>query len=213
MGDLALQPAQWRRWQLPLVLLLLAATVGAISSVLPGKDYRPLALAVRLLAQGKSAYGPEMTAFFLQAYDQRFSGGGFAYPLPALWLMLPLAWLPDPLVKALWCIASVGSVLLGLHLLRMRPAMFLFVPVIWGVVELQNSVPLVGLLLIGIWAYEQRRWTLLAIIIALTIAAKPQTTLLISGFLAVQLLLAGHWRLLGLLFVLVVGLPFLVEPL
>lgn len=213
MRDLALQSNSQRRWLLSVLLVAVAVALGALGSLLPGIDYRPLIMAARLLAQGKSAYGPEMDAFFVQIYDARFAGSGFAYPLPALWMILPFAWLPDALAKALWCIFSVSSVFVGLYLLRMRPALFFFVPVLWGIAELQNTVPLIGLLMIGIWAYEQRRWNALAVIIALTIAAKPQATLLISSFLAFQTWRAGHWRLLTILIVLTIGLPFLFEPL
>jgi len=62
------------------------------------------------------------------------------------------------------------------------------------------------------WAWQTRRWWLLAAIVALTIAAKPQTTLLVAGVLALLALREGAWYPL-LVCGLAVALPtFALEP-
>lgn len=194
---------------------LMLLVLGGLGALLPRLDYRPLVWALQIELAGGSAFGPAMDAAFVQHYSGICAdciAGGFAYPLPAMWLALPVLGLPVRLANAVWCALSFGSVALGLRLLRVPGGLLLFVPLLWGTAELQVTVLLVGLVLIGIWALEARRWWLLGFVVALTIAAKPQTTLLLSAGLALGGLRGGAWRQL-LLCGLVVLLPtFVLEP-
>jgi hypothetical protein len=190
-----------------------AGLLFVIGGRLQGIDYQPLVWALQLELAGRSAYGAEMAARFQEVYKPPLADGGFAYPLPAIWLALPVAALPEAAARGVWFALSFGSVALGMALLRMPWALLLFMPLISGLNELQVSVPLVGMLLIGIWAARERRWRLLAAIVALTVAAKPQTTLFIGGALAIISLRAGQWRPLAVAGAAVAGLSLLLEPL
>jgi hypothetical protein len=199
--------------QIGLIAALLLGLLAFVSTYLKGIDYLPLIWSARLELAGKSSYGPEMQALFQQYYDNPdLVRGGFAYPLPAFWLGIPFAFLPDAIAKAIWCAVSLISVGLGLYLLKMPKAFFLFVPVLWGMSELQNSVILIGLSMIAIWAARQERWWLLAWLVVLVGGSKPQATLLCSGFLVFTLLQARQWKPLMVASLVLVGIPFLFEP-
>ncbi len=177
-----------------------------------GRDYQPPLWALQIELSGGSAYGEAMDARFRSDYDEPFASGGFAYPLPAMWLALPLVVLPEWAIGPVWCVLEGGSVLVGLLLLRMPRSLLFFLPLPLGFILQQVTVLLVGLLLIGVWAWQTRRWWLLAAIVALTIAAKPQTTLLVAGVLALLALREGAWYPL-LVCGLAVALPtFALEP-
>lgn len=201
---------------LPLGLVVLFS--GVLSAYLPGIDYRPLIIGARAVLSGMSPYGPDVQKQIEQVYVDSLCGepcaaAGLAYPFPALLLAIPLAWLPDGLIPAVWVMLSIGTVFTGLWLLRMSPGWLLFFPLVWGVIERQVTVLLVGLLLLAVWAYQTRRWWLLGLLVVLTIAAKPQTTVLISGVLAVLMLRARQWKPLLVSGVVIGGLSLVLQPL
>lgn len=188
--------------------------LGVIGAYLPGIDHLPIIWALRIELVGGSAYGPEMAAMFQQHYDtlcRECGDGGFAYPLPAMWLALPAVGLPDMLARAVWCVLSVGSVALGLFLLRMRPVFLLFIPLWYGAIEMQVTVLLVGLTLIAIWSYRQQHWWLLGVLVALIGLSKPQTTGLFAIALALLMLRHYQWKPL-LVSVTILGITFVLEP-
>lgn len=195
-----------------LAALLVVVSLGAVSFFVSGRDYQPPLWALELELSGGSAYGSTMDERFRADYDEPFASGGFAYPLPVMWLALPLIALPDIAVGPLWCILSGGSVLVGLWLLRMPRYLIFFLPLPLGLFLQQVTVLLTGLLLIGIWAWQARRWWLLSVVVALTIGAKPQTTLLIASVLALLALRAGAWRPLLVCLLALFGLTFALEP-
>jgi hypothetical protein len=201
-----------RRRDKLVVALLVVVSLGAISFFVSGRDYQPPLWALELELSGGSAYGPEMGERFRADYEEPFASGGFAYPLPVMWLALPLVALPDIAIGPIWCILSGGSVLVGLWLLRMPLYLVFFLPLPLGLYLQQVTVLLTGLLLIGIWAWREQRWWLLSVVVALTIGAKPQSTLLIAGVLALLALRAGAWRPLLVCLLAVFGLTFALEP-
>lgn len=192
--------------------LLAIVTLSAASFFVQGRDYQPPLWALQIELSGGSAYGPEMAERFRVDYDEPFASGGFAYPLPVMWLALPIVALPDAAVGPVWFVLSVGSVLVGLLLLRMPLYLVFFLPLPLGAYLQQVTVLLTGLLLIGIWAWQTQRWWLLSGVVALTIGAKPQTTLVVAGALAFLALRAGAWRQMLGCHLVVAALTFALEP-
>ncbi|NOK58922.1 MAG: hypothetical protein GFH27_549301n50 [Chloroflexi bacterium AL-W] len=199
--------------------LLISITVGCvllglIGAYLPGIDHLPLIWALRIELAGGSAYGPEMATMFQQHYNtlcHECGDGGFAYPLPAMWFALPVVGLPDILARAAWCVLSVGSVVLGLFLLRMRPVFLLFIPLWYGAIEMQVTVLLVGLTLIALWSYRQQHWWLLGVLVALIGLSKPQTTGLFAIVFGLFMVRHHQWKPL-LVSVAILGITFVLEP-
>ncbi|HEU5014617.1 MAG TPA: glycosyltransferase 87 family protein [Roseiflexaceae bacterium] len=183
----------WFKAALVMILLGCLAFIGA---KVPGVDHLPLVWALHAELTGDSAYGPHLDVLFNETYSTicpPCATGGFAYPLPAIWLALPVAWLPANLTGVVWCIMSTGILLCGLTLLRMPPQMALFAPVWFGILQQQSTVLVVGLLLLGIWAAREQRWWLLGVIIALTGLTKPQTSILFACLFAIQLIQHRRW--------------------
>ncbi|NJN65552.1 MAG: hypothetical protein HC884_01985 [Chloroflexaceae bacterium] len=194
------------------VALIAVVALSAASFFVQGRDYQPPLWALQIELSGGSAYGPEMAERFRENYAEPFASGGFAYPLPVMWLALPIVALPDVAVGPVWLVLSVGSVLVGLLLLRMPLSLVFFLPLPLGAYLQQVTVLLTGLLLIGIWAWRTQRWWLLSGVVALTIGAKPQTTLVMAGALALLALRAGAWRPLLVCHLVVAALTFALEP-
>lgn len=69
-----------------------------------------------------------MSVRFQDLFHATLTSGGFAYPLPAMWLALSVAAVPEPATKSIWCALTLGSVLLGMLLLHLPRPPFLFVP-------------------------------------------------------------------------------------
>lgn len=189
-----------------------AAFLAFLSLFLNPIDHLPLVWALRIELAGGSAYGPEMAALFREYWDEPFASGGFAYPLTAIWFALPIAFLPDLLLNMVACVICLGSVALGLYLLRMPVALVLFAPVLWGIAFIQLTTCLIGLTLIAIWAARERRWLLMTILVVLISATKPQTTLLPGILLSIYALRAGQWKPLVIVGLIVISLPFILEP-
>ena len=183
--------------------------IGVIGYLSSGIDYLPLKWGLELELQGKSAYGNEMRAL----YTSRFSafGTNLAYPLTAIWLALPVIGLQSPFDRIIWCIFSLGALLLGIKLLKINPAALLFLPLFIAIKELQPTLFIVGLCMIGIWAWKHQKWITLGCIVALTLTAKPQTSLVISGALLALLLYKRQWLAI-LPTVFLIALTFVVNP-
>lgn len=186
--------------------LACALVILAINQGDPGRDADPLISGLRAEIAGQSAYGPEHQAQARAAFAaagptrcERCSLVGLAYPAPALLLALPtlLALPVSSAAAAVWLLLSL--VLLVAALRRTMPAApwwlwLLWTPLLHAARTSNPSLLLLALLLLGLWAAQQERWGLVAIVVALTIAAKPQTTLLLSGYLAWRTLRAGHGK-------------------
>jgi hypothetical protein len=184
-----------------IIALIACAGILLINQGAAGRDHMPLVQALRAELGGISAYSEPVQADIRAQFAapgptrcERCAEVGMAYPLTAALLALPLAPLPDPLPAYLWLVLAVGLLTLALALLGMPWTWLLFVPLIQAARTNNPSLLLITLVLLGLWAYREQRWWVLAGCVALTIGAKPQTTLLLSGALAVLLLRAGQWR-------------------
>lgn len=196
--------------------MILAGCLVLIGATVPGVDHLPLIWAVRAELAGGSAYSPSLDILFQETYSTFCPAcvtAGFAYPLPAMWLALPVAWLPDFLAGVVWCVISTIILLCGLALARLPPQLALFAPIWYGVIQQQATVLIVGLLLIGIWAAREQRWWYLGIIIALTVLTKPQTSMLFACVFAIQLFQHRRWLPLILPSAAPLACTFIIEPL
>jgi hypothetical protein len=88
----------------------------------------------------------------------------------------------------------------------------LYAPILIALRYNNLTALLVGLLLIGIWAYYKKRWWLLGFIIALTSGAKPQTTLVFAGALAWLAWREKNWRPIVVWGGVIGGLSLLLDP-
>lgn len=179
----------------------------------------PLVDSIRAEFAGQSAYSEPVQASIRAEFDapgpqrcERCAEVGMAYPLTTALLALPLAPLPEPIPAYSWLVLAVLALGLGLHRLDLPWTWLLFVPAMQAARTNNPSLVLVGVLLVGIWAYREQRWWLLAWCVALTIGAKPQATLLLSGALAVQMIRAGHWRQLAISCGAVAALTLAINP-
>ena len=194
----------------------LYATIAVVAMIATswhykGNDYLQLLYALQLELKGVSAYGPAMTALFQQTYPE-FIQIGMPYPLPAMWLALPLIPLPELVRHITWILLSTGSLWLGVYLLRMPEPLLFFMPILMNCLDGQPTMLLVGLCMIGIWAARERRWWLTALIVALTIASKPQATLILASIPAWMALRAGAWRQMLIMGAIFIGMTWLIEP-
>jgi hypothetical protein len=187
-------------------VMLLAAAIRY-----DGNDYLQLHRALQLELEGKSGYGPEMDQYFRKVWPQ-FAHISMAYPLPAMWLALPLLPLPEAALQPIFALLSLATVVVGMWLLRMPWPLLYFLPLLMAFIELNPVLSLVGLALIGIWAARERRWWLLGIIVALTVGSKPQGTLLFGAGLALIGLRAKAWPQLLLPGLVLAGVTWLLEP-
>lgn len=204
-----------KKHEIILALIAIVAGLVAISVfMIADADNRQLIRALELELSGKTAYGPEMEAFFHQQYEDKpqTASAGFGYPLPAMWLALPVVFLPDMVQDHVWTLLTMAIVLIGLRLHRMPLAFFLYFPFVLGFAYRQVTPMLVGMLLIGIWALEHKRWWLTGVIVALTIAAKPQTTLLLSSAIAVLAFYRGGGKHIVFCGAIVALATFVLEP-
>ncbi|NOK59188.1 MAG: hypothetical protein GFH27_549283n351 [Chloroflexi bacterium AL-W] len=195
-----------------LIVFMTICVLGVIGIATPGYECGLLKWALQIELSGGSAYGPEMQERFNQTFPPPLSNAGFAYPLPSMWLAIPALLLPDVLEQAVWSILNIGLILVGIKLLRMPLQLIFFAPILLATYIQQSTALLIGLLLIAIWAQRERRWWLLGILIALTIGAKPQVTLLTASALAILSFRDGGWRPVIICNVVVQGLTLLFEP-
>ncbi len=194
-----------------LVVVILGISVFSVF-LMRDADNRPLLWALQIELAGGKAYGPEMEALFHEHYPERYAEAGFAYPLPAMWLALPIVFLPDMVQDHMWTLLTIALVVVGLRLHRMSLFFLLYFPLVVGIYYRQVTPMLVGLLLIGMWAVAHKRWWLTGMIVALTIAAKPQTTLLLSSVLAVLALYRGGGKQIVTCGAVVALATFALEP-
>ncbi|MEM8533700.1 MAG: hypothetical protein AAGF95_22850 [Chloroflexota bacterium] len=194
------------------IVLMTICVLGIVGIATPGYECELLRWALQIELSGGSAYGPEMQQHFDQTFPPPLSDAGFAYPLPSMWLAIPTLWAPEIVEQAIWSILNLGLILLGIKLLRMPLQLIFFAPVLLATYIQQSTALLIGLLLIAVWAWRERRWWLLGILIALTIGAKPQVTLLTALTLTILAFRDGGWRQVVICNVIVQGLTLLFAP-
>jgi hypothetical protein len=171
-------------------LPVLAVAVLAVLLGGHGRDHMPLVIGLRAELAGGSAYSAAVAAQISDMYMAAGPGrcescaaAGFAYPLPAVLLVAPIAWLPAPMAAGF---AALSGLVLaaGLRLTGMPWWWLLYAPLVICARTNNITLLLVGLVLVGIWAWRGGRWRVVAVVAALTIAAKPQASLLLGGWLA-----------------------------
>lgn len=176
--------ARWRRAALVAVVLALFIWLLRLDDPFgpPGKDLYQVWLGARTLLQGDDPYGPEVRAEMRRAYGW-WGQHGLPYPLPALWLHLPLALLPLSLAVWLWKVLCLATLLLfavwrgGSWWSMLLPLLFL--PVGRAAALSQPSLTWLALACLTIIAMEQR-WRPLAGLGLALLPAKPQVGLIIA---------------------------------
>lgn len=223
-----------------LLLLLLAGNAAGLYAVLTSRyplmvfDFHPLWEAAReLFLRGGDPYSDGVTVLIEQAtggVEATAVGSDhtFAYPLPALFPLLPLAWLPLPWAQAVWYTvlegALVGGVLWGARAMGWRPPAWLLVwAVVWAFLVLPNAWALVlgqvSLLVFACiagasWALSVGRDGLAGVLLAWS-TVKPQMSLLLLLGLAIWAAVRRRWSLLkglGGTLVCLYGASFLLRP-
>jgi hypothetical protein len=166
-----------------------------------GRDFSPLVLGLQAEITGSAAYSTETQQqigahFATPGPTQclRCSQIGLAYPMPALLLALPVAGIDIAIAERVLMLLSVALFAVALRINSLPPIWLLSAPAFQAIRANNPSLLLVALLLIGFWAAGNDRWWLVAICVAFTIGAKPQTTLLLAGALAVVTIRAGQWK-------------------
>jgi hypothetical protein len=114
--------------------------------------------------------------------------------LPALLLALPTAGLDTQPAACTFMVLSVVLFAVALRLNGLSWMWLIAAPTFQATRAVNPSLLLVALLLIGYWSAQHERWWLVATCVALTIGAKPQTTLLLAGALSTLAIQAGKWK-------------------
>lgn len=173
-----------RRTEFILVSLLLLAGAWLLARQQNiASDYELLAAAARLVARGGGGgpyHGYDALLVSATAYGSDWRhwqamAVGFAYPLPAVALAMPFAWLPAG------GLLFNGTGLAALAVLLYRrgsAAILLLFPAVFGsLMYEQPSLPVAALVGWGLYAQEVRRPTLALAMVALAAVVKPQLAL------------------------------------
>jgi hypothetical protein len=215
------QPGRrWRRTVLVagLVILMLALdlviTYQGLTSRLPGANdfYVPWRAAQLWLQEGLDPYGRETTLQIQLGLFGRPQPPGehqyaFAYPLYALFPILPLTWLSYAWAEAMWLtglqVTAVATALLALRIYHWRPMpLFLAGWVLWFLAFYpttralflgQWALPVAALLAACLWALRKDRDGWAGVLLALT-TVKPQMIVLILPWLLWWVTWKRRWR-------------------
>lgn len=153
-------------------------------------DFRIVFWSLLEVAQHRTPYGADATTRLMaMPIDNIFIGTGSGYPLPFYILLLPLAWLPEPLAIAIWTI--IGFALLW-PLFRLRPypvlytllLLLLYLPLQRGIVAAQPTFLYFGLSVLLVWSIDQKRYWLIGLLIPILIL-KPQNGALFALYGAI----------------------------
>ena len=223
-----------------LLALLLAGNAVGLYAVLTSRyplmvfDFHPLWEAAReLFLRAGDPYSDAVTLRVAQAKrglvaTAAGSDHTFAYPLPMLFLFLPLAYLPLPWAQAVWYTILEGSlvagVLLGARGMGWRPPTWLLGwTVVWSLLVLPNAWALIlgqaSLLVFACiaavtWALSAGRDGLAGVLLACA-TVKPQMSLLLLPPLAIWAVAHRRWGVfkgLGGALTLLYGTAFLIRP-
>lgn len=148
-----------------------------------GTDFYPIYWAGKLLLAGENPYGPEALTHFKQVWAVPFAAAGFAYPLPAVVGVLPLALLPLPLAVLLWtasgAIGSTAAIRLREDWASLLLLPFLFMPLHRAIVVKQATLVWFALVVLLLFAMR-RRWAWVAGLCIALLPAKPQVGILFA---------------------------------
>jgi hypothetical protein len=222
------------------VLLLMAGNAVALYTVLTSRyalmvfDFHPLWEAAReLFLRGGDPYSDHVTLLVEQAkrgLEATAIGSDhtFAYPLPTLFVFLPVAWLPLPWAQAVWYTmletALVVGVILGARGMGWRtPAWLLACAILWAVLVLPDAWALtlgqVSLLAFAClagasWALRTGQDCWAGVLLTCS-TIKPQLSLLVLPAVAVWAIVRRRWGVVkglagGVAFL--YGFSFLLRP-
>jgi hypothetical protein len=238
-GEMSRCPGVTRLALFVLLSLLVAGNAAALYAVLTSRyplmifDFHPLWEAAReLFLRGGDPYSDVVTLLIERAkggpeVTAAGSDHTFAYPLPTLFLLLPVAWLPLPWAQAVWYtmleVALVTGVVLGARGMGWRPpAWLLACAAVWAFLVLPNTWALilgqVALLVFACiagasWALSVGRDGLAGALLACA-TVKPQMSLLLLPALAAWAVARRRWGVLkglGGTLVFLYGISFLLE--
>ncbi|WP_026370824.1 hypothetical protein [Kallotenue papyrolyticum] len=174
----------WRRIVLVGLVLALSIWLLRLTDPIgpPGKDLYQVWLGARTLLHGGDPYGPEVRAEMHRAYGW-WGQHGLPYPLPALWLHLPLALLPLTPATWLWKALCLATILLfavwrGAGWWQALVPL-LFLPLVRAFQLYQPSLTWLALACVTIITME-RRWRAPAGLGLALLPAKPQVGLIIA---------------------------------
>jgi hypothetical protein len=175
-----------------------------------GNDYFFLAETARAFVQGVSPYTDEVSwaVYGNTQCGERCAESGFAYPLPALLLVLPFAWLPHNVGALIFIACSVALIVWCLDRLNVPPVALLFAPLAWAAFYGNPTIMLVGLILLGIVLVQRQSWRMLGLVTVLLLAVKPHTVLVFALYFLWRL-----WRVGRLHYALVPGITLLLASL
>lgn len=210
-----------RSWFILLLLvgLLMALEIYVIheayvSVIVGGNDFYPRwAGAKALLVEGRNPYSSEVTQEIIAVLDPENRGlnsFSFAYPLHAIFVFLPLAYVSYDWAIASWMVivqwAAIATLAVLLRYHRWLPsppvlgglvlATLFFYPVTRSIFLGQFTVHVVLALALTILALKQERDWIAGIIFALT-SIKPQMVLLVGGWLVLWAIREKRYRFLG----------------
>lgn len=168
----------------------------------PAVDFYPMWLAARSAAGGISPYGEAFAARLAGEWGAPFVSAGFAYPLPALLAVAPLAVLPFDAAAVIWTAAGMAGVWAavapGNQVAWDRSALAAllaaFMP-FWQAVVLGQATLLV-LAAFGLFAVaERRKMHALTGLAIMLMTLKPQAGIVLAAFAlwSVRRTAAAHW--------------------
>ncbi len=188
------------------VLLLLAASAAALGLILrtraTSQDFISYWSSARLMAAHANPYDPARVMALENQAGGHFSGAFLMRNPPwALFLVLPLGWLPAPLAAVLWSLAVTAAGLVSIRLLQ--PAgmktiplnAFFFGPLIACVASGQSATFL--LLGVSLFIVLQEKRPFRAGVALLLPMMKPHLFLLFWPLLLLNCLRRGRWRVLA----------------
>ncbi|HEX2186381.1 MAG TPA: glycosyltransferase 87 family protein, partial [Chloroflexota bacterium] len=194
------------------LLVVLAAVVWRATRSYPTGvfDFYPLYYGAKAWLHGGNAYVLDAVVPLADKEKQLFQIGN-VYPLPAVFLALPLSFLPPHLAGTVVVGLLTAGLVLALRLHRWPWWPLLYLPVLEGLRIEQYTMVILVLQLVALWALRERRTWLLALCCAV-ILSKPNQGLM---FVLALLLLARDRRQVakvGAVCALVWGGAFLLDP-
>lgn len=192
----------------PLAVLAVVA-VAAAAALRSSQQYPTRLFDLYPLYYGGLAWVETGSAYLLDAVAPSSDRGlqifeiGNVYPLPAVFVALPLTLLPAQAAGTIWVALLVAGLIAALRLYGGSYWLLLYVPLIEAVRIEQYTAFIVIAQIVALWALRERRVWILAVCCAL-ILTKPNHGL---AFVVAVAVLSGSWRRIAL----VASSPWLVS--
>jgi len=170
-------------------------------------DMYPVYFGAKALLQTGNAYATQaIVPSYHQEWDLYHTGN--MYPLPAIFIAIPLSFLPPTQAAMVWVGLLIAGVLLALRLNGLPLWWGFSMPILDGIRIEQYTILIVIFQIIALWALRERKPWLLALCCAL-ILTKPNQGLF---FVIVLVLLARNWRQQIVVNALIWGGSLLIDP-